>query len=293
MSEPTIKSENENAVDAKNTNNGDVKNNKRKRKEVAPFGNYRNYYGYRVANDVEEDPRFKVFKKEWFEGKDCLDVGCNSGLMTINIAKKFDCRSILGIDIDQNRIKDAWLCLRKIVGEEKTRNGSIVHSKTKVVKGVTELECAETCSRSSKNDETGSIAVERNLLDIVSFKSDNFVSGRCSLPLEHYDTIVCLSVTKWVHLNWGDEGLIRLFAKFWRHLHPGGILVLEPQPWESYYKNRLTTETTHMNYSNIVHRPESFQEILLDKIGFRTVEQATSVSGAVAGFNRPVLVFRK
>lgn len=40
-----------------------------------------------VANDVEEDPRFKVFKKEWFEGKDCLDVGCNSGLMTINIGK--------------------------------------------------------------------------------------------------------------------------------------------------------------------------------------------------------------
>lgn len=29
------------------------------------------------------------------------------------------------------------------------------------------------------------------------------------------------------------------------------------------------------------------------QIGFRTVEQATSVSGAVAGFNRPVLVFCK
>lgn len=26
------------------------KKNKRKRKEVAPFGNYRNYYGYRVRN---------------------------------------------------------------------------------------------------------------------------------------------------------------------------------------------------------------------------------------------------
>ena len=38
-----------------------------------------------VGHNVEEDPRFKVFKEEWFEGKDCLDIGCNSGLITINI----------------------------------------------------------------------------------------------------------------------------------------------------------------------------------------------------------------
>lgn len=29
-----------------------------------------------------------------------------------------------------------------------------------------------------------------------------------------------LSVTKWVHLNWGDEGLITLFSKVWRLLLP-------------------------------------------------------------------------
>ncbi|XP_021722806.1 probable RNA methyltransferase At5g51130, partial [Chenopodium quinoa] len=91
------KKKTENPVAVNNGNNGIVKN-KKKNKEVAPFGNYRNYYGYRVGHDVEEDPRFKVLKKEWFEGKDCLDIGCNSGLITINIAKKFDCRTILGID---------------------------------------------------------------------------------------------------------------------------------------------------------------------------------------------------
>lgn len=34
---------------------------------------------------MDEDPRLKVMKKEWFEGKDCLDIGCNSGIMTIHI----------------------------------------------------------------------------------------------------------------------------------------------------------------------------------------------------------------
>jgi 7SK snRNA methylphosphate capping enzyme len=58
---------------------------KKKNQEVYPFGNYRNYYGYRISNDTDEDPRLKVLKKEWFEGKDCLDIGCNSGIMTIHI----------------------------------------------------------------------------------------------------------------------------------------------------------------------------------------------------------------
>lgn len=40
---------------------------------------------YQIGQDLEEDPRLKVFKKEWFEGNDCLDIGCNSGILTIQI----------------------------------------------------------------------------------------------------------------------------------------------------------------------------------------------------------------
>ncbi|KAL0000033.1 hypothetical protein SO802_019635 [Lithocarpus litseifolius] len=74
----------------------------------------------------------------------------------------------------------------------------------------------------------------------------------------------------------------------------GGVLVLEPQPWKSYENNRLVSETTAMNYRSILFRPAKFQEILLDKIGFRKVEDITShLSGSKAGFNRPILVFHK
>ncbi|XP_023158023.1 probable RNA methyltransferase At5g51130 [Zea mays] len=58
---------------------------KRKRKEVFIYGNYRNYYGYRIDRNVGEDPRLEAFKKQWFEKKDCLDIGCNQGLVTIGL----------------------------------------------------------------------------------------------------------------------------------------------------------------------------------------------------------------
>nr|GLL21837.1 probable RNA methyltransferase At5g51130 [Ipomoea trifida] len=34
---------------------------------------------------LDEDPRLKAMKKEWLEGKNCLDIGCNSGAVTIPI----------------------------------------------------------------------------------------------------------------------------------------------------------------------------------------------------------------
>ncbi|KAL9224522.1 hypothetical protein vseg_000547 [Gypsophila vaccaria] len=267
---------------------------KKKFKEVAPYGNYRNYYGYRVGNDMEQDPRFRVLKKDWFEGKDCLDIGCNSGLITINIAKKFQCRTILGVDIDYVRVKDAWSNLKNFGRFKKSENGRHLAPKSKIVIDSNSVGCAESCSTSVEQVESGQFSVEPNLSDIVAFRCGNFVSDMFAVPLIKYDTIICLSVTKWVHLNWGDDGLISLFTKIWKLLNPGGIFVLEPQPWESYYKNRLTTETTNTNYHSILIKPQDFQEILLDKVGFKTVEQATSrVSGATVGFDRPVLVFRK
>lgn len=45
---------------------------------------------FQIGQDLEEeDPRLKVLKKEWFEDKDCLDIGCNSGIITIQIGNKF------------------------------------------------------------------------------------------------------------------------------------------------------------------------------------------------------------
>ena len=71
------------------------------------YGNYNRYYGYRNSGSFASDGRLKVMKKEWFEGKTALDIGCNTGQVTIEIARKFNPRTILGIDIDESLIKTA------------------------------------------------------------------------------------------------------------------------------------------------------------------------------------------
>lgn len=240
-----------------------MKKDGKKNRRVYIHGNYPSYYGYRKGHKQEEDPRIRVFKKEWFEGKECLDIGCNQGLITISIAKKFHCRSILGIDIDKILVENAQKELQKL---------------------------ARTDTAKCENEST---STEANIISRVSFKHENFVQDLHGC-IEKYDTILCLSVAKWIHLNGNDDGLVLLFAKIWRLLRPGGVFVFEPQPWLSYKKNRCVSEKATENFRSILIYPHLFEEILLDKIGFRYVETITdSLSGTVAGFNRPIMAFIK
>lgn len=50
----------------------------------------------------------------------------------------------------------------------------------------------------------------------------------------HYNVVMCLGVTKWVQLQSGDVGVLRLFKRAYRSLLPGGLFILEPQPWRNY-----------------------------------------------------------
>lgn len=61
-----------------------------------------------------------------------------------------------------------------------------------------------------------------------------------------YDIIMCLGVTKWVHLQSGDVGLVRLFNRAYQSLSPGGLFILEPQPWSSYNRSKRASVSVHI-----------------------------------------------
>jgi hypothetical protein len=60
----------------------------------------------------------------------------------------------------------------------------------------------------------------------VSFKAGNWLEQGCAS--NKYEVVTCFSVSKWVHLNWGDDGLMKLFHKFYRWV-PLLLLLLLPR----------------------------------------------------------------
>ena len=69
-------------------------------------------------------------------------------------------------------------------------------------------------------------------MNVISFFQSNYVLENDDLLdaiQPEYDAIMCLSTTKWMHLNFGDEGLKRAFKRMYAQLRYGGRLVLEAQ----------------------------------------------------------------
>ena len=113
-------------------------------------------------------------------------------------------------------------------------------------------------------------------------------AGQAGSVAAAFDTVLCLSTSKWIHLNWGDAGLLRLFRRVHAALRPGGRFLLEPQPWSSYRKKASLTPAILRNYHAIQIRPAQFERCLLDDVGFRSCTQVeVDYSGAQsAGFKR-------
>ncbi|KAJ1985103.1 hypothetical protein H4R33_004155 [Dimargaris cristalligena] len=106
----------------------------------------------------------------------------------------------------------------------------------------------------------------------VFYHSLNWLHPPDPSPLPtHYDTILALSVSKWIHLHHGDFGLCQFFQKAYDQLVPGGRFVLEPQAFEGYAKRSRLTETMSHNYQSIQMRPEHFKEHLMSVVGFTSV----------------------
>jgi len=268
------------------------------------FGNYNRYYGYRNQNQ-ESDPRLAEFKREWFEGKTVLDVGCNVGFVTCQLAKDFKPKKIVGLDIDGELIKSAKRNIahyvenrpQKEVNNKKSDNFpvslSICHGPLSETNKDDDNKLAKECTDDDKLKEESVDHFPNN----IQFVAANYVLPNdrlLSTQKAEYDCILCLSVTKWVHLNFGDNGLMRMFKRMHKQLKPNGILILEPQPIWSYERKKALTETTLKNYNSIKFKPDQFKNYLLsDEVGFTSCDSIDPTNQKSKGFQRPIFIFHK
>lgn len=252
---------------------------RRQQRRVYVHGNYHRYYGYRFYGDQRpEDPRLAVFERRWFARRRCLDVGCNEGLITLALVARYHPRSMLGVDIDSALVAKACRHLRD------ARTSAAQQVRLSRRGGVPAEE---------RKDAKGTAAS----LSQTLFTHADFLES--DVEAASLDTVTCFSVTKWIHLNRGDEGLKALFAAFWRALAPGGLLLVEPQPWSSYRAaaSKIRREaappgTFFHRQDELQLRPAQFPEYLCEVLGFRLVKHF-GVEESTTGFNRPMLLLRK
>ena len=354
------------------------------------YGNYDAYYGYRYAGGVGVrgggvlDPRLDAMSRDWFEGKDCLDIGCNAGQVTVAIAAHFRVRSMLGVDIDAKLIRRARSllksaqplalpaapsttacaqapasasasalaggttppCLANVSGSGSGGAPAPPERATSTATGrglsnddfrrmllhraAPSAAAAETTAPAKSLDATSSAhapfpisfgicwgglelssssgaraqgALTPSLLR-TRFEHCNFVQDPpapaqpgTGQQVACFDVVTCLSTSKWVHLNFGDSGLKRLFARAHACLRPGGRFILEPQPWTSYRKRATLTPLIQAHFRAIELRPDAFVDFLLSpEGGFSSCERldVPYAEGDAAGFKRrPLVVLTK
>ncbi|XP_017880391.1 probable RNA methyltransferase bin3 [Ceratina calcarata] len=259
------------------------------------YGNYNRYYGYRNSHH-EMDMRLTVFaqRKHLFIGKDVLDIGCNIGHITLSVARDFCARSVTGIDIDRTLINIARKNIKHYVNCAQSPAGN------------------EGSDHQDVNFFPMSMPINYGPVDIPGFtkhKSDRgfpynvtFVQGNYVLEDDsllcteqpQFDLILCLSLTKWIHLNFGDAGLKQAFKRMYAQLRPGGVLLLEPQGWSSYTKKKNLTERIYKHYRSIEFRPHNFTQYLLSsEVGFSKCEVLSIPPHPSKGFQRPIHLYTK
>ncbi|XP_002166936.3 uncharacterized protein LOC100197255 [Hydra vulgaris] len=222
---------------------------KKKKEKTFTYGNY--------IKSTKDDERLSCFSKQWFFNKNCLDIGCNNGKVTLEILKRFDPSFITGVDIDDRLIK---------LARSYARNDSYMPSRQRFPVSIKQTYGPMLNTRILQHGLSGNIC----------FITQNYVP--CELDdlskiKEEYDTITCLSVTMWVQLNFGDSGLKRMFKKIFMQLKPGGKLLLEPQLLKSYKKKKNLSITILHHFKSIKLFPNDFVRYLLSKeIGFATSE---------------------
>ena len=118
-----------------------------------------------------------------------------TGNLTVEIAKKYAPRLILGLDIDEDLISKACARIRNLA----------LHSKA------TFMVPRALATGQLKDSKKGMDLFPKN----VRFRCRDIMHGDDNDDNGQYDTITCMSVVKWIHLNNGDEGLLKFFRKLY------------------------------------------------------------------------------
>ncbi|CAO3650289.1 unnamed protein product [Cunninghamella blakesleeana] len=262
------------------------------------YGNYANYYKLRRSTTDPFDVRLSLLEKSMFENKKILDIGCNSGNVTIVIGKYCKPQHILGVDIDEQLINKANSLLKTVYSlqkQDEDDNGNAISGVEKIMEDINFRAHYFPKSMSSMFGYLPSAVpptFKTNHFPFnISFKTGNWLE--MDTIENQYDIILAFSITKWIQLHNGDEGIKLFFQKIYKSLNDGGILVLEPQNFATYGKRAKLSKEMKEILENIKLRPEDYHDFLLKEIGFSEFKSFGTTNADSKGFDRPLTLYFK
>ncbi|GAA5817852.1 hypothetical protein MFLAVUS_011412 [Mucor flavus] len=238
-------------------------NNEKRKFGTSSYGNYTSYYTTRhPQGDATIDYRIDLLDASIFNGKSVLDLGCNSGNITIALAQKYKPSFIKGIDIDENLIRKANTNLRIAYSLRDPNMKELKHIDLALqshyfpkclsnMYGLLQMAVPPTFERTE-------------FPWTVEFETVDWTENPYNPNEQQYDTILALSLTKWIQLHGGDKGIKSFFKKVFDSLSRDGSFVVEPQELKYTRAKNL-----NLDVDNFKFLPEHYNDFLMNKLGFK------------------------
>ncbi|KAL9937866.1 hypothetical protein V8E36_003411 [Tilletia maclaganii] len=222
-----------------------------------------------------------------------LDIGCNSGQVTLELGQALEHvysaspTYVLGVDIDAELIQQAKDNLVEAQQAASRDGGEPVRKRRRMdalalpipvqkhsisifkprnlkKKSVTSIpphsepgEASPSAFANPAELAAQASSPQADVLLRISFSTVDWANESPGQTIP-WDLILGLSLTKWVHINGGTKGILKLFARIATELAPpspaptqatshdaagngaksGGVFLLEPQAWSSYQTAR-------------------------------------------------------
>ncbi|TNY24156.1 Bicoid-interacting protein 3-domain-containing protein [Rhodotorula diobovata] len=267
--------------------------NKQNHREKWPYGNYRSYYSFRpgstgapsVATTATLDGRLALLDPALFRGKALLDIGTNSGKIALDALGLLGAARVVGVDIDPLLIDDCWQAAAARGAGKGDDRVDFVQGNV-MLEGWFESFVEERRTKSSATEPaTDALAAAPGQPPVEPTARE---AAPAPADATRFDVVTLFSITKWLHLHHGDEGMLRLFRSLHDFLPAKGVVIVEPQEWDNYKRAVKRNKDLRETFKVIQLRPPFEQE--MKDVGFKLEQRIEREEG---GFSRPLLVWRK